>query len=50
MILLPEDYGEAASGIIRAVGDGTITTGRIRESLTRIMRTKLKMGVIAISN
>jgi len=42
MILIPENYNKAASGIIQAVDDGMITTQRIRESLLRIMLTKLK--------
>jgi len=41
MILMPEDFEEAVSGILKAVGDGTISQGRIRESLARVLRPRV---------
>jgi len=46
MILMPEDYHEAKDGVLQAVSDGSITSGRIRESLSRILRVKLAAGLI----
>jgi beta-glucosidase-like glycosyl hydrolase len=47
MILIPEDFNQALGGLINAVEEGKISTERIRESLVRILHTKLKAGMIS---
>lgn len=42
MILMPEDFGIAYSGVLDAVNNGTLTEERINESLQRIYRIKYK--------
>ena len=46
MILIPEDFDLALSGLINAVEEGKIAKGRIHESLVRILQAKLKAGMI----
>ena len=43
MILAPSDYEIAYNGLLQAVKDGTITEGRINESVVRIVKVKLQM-------
>jgi beta-N-acetylhexosaminidase len=50
MILIPQDFNQALSGLVDAVEDGTITKTRIRESLTRIFQAKLKAGMITLDD
>lgn len=42
MILMPEDFDIAYSGVLDAVNNGTLTEERINESLQRIYRIKYK--------
>ncbi|MDE7331060.1 MAG: glycoside hydrolase family 3 protein [Lachnospiraceae bacterium] len=42
MILMPEDFSIAYSGVLDAVNNGTLTEERINESLQRIYRIKYK--------
>ena len=44
LLLMPEDFAEAYSGVLQAVADGSLTEERIDESLRRILRVKLEMG------
>ena len=46
MILMPKNYGEALDGVLRAINSGVISHDRIHESLERILRTKIKAGMI----
>ncbi len=41
MILMPEDFGQAYSGVLQAVRDGVISEERVNDSLRRIYRVKL---------
>jgi beta-N-acetylhexosaminidase len=50
MILMPENFRAASDGILLAVRNGVIPDERIRESLTRIFRTKIAAGLIPINN
>ena len=43
MILMPEDFESAFSGVLNAVESGELTEERIDESLERILRVKLQM-------
>lgn len=45
MILMPADYETAYNGLLEAVNNGTITEERINESVIRIVKVKLSMGV-----
>lgn len=45
MILMPADYETAYNGLLEAVNNGTITEERINESVIRIIKVKLSMGV-----
>lgn len=40
MLLMPEDYEKAYSGVLQAVSDGNISEERINDSLRRIYRIK----------
>lgn len=42
MILMPEDFETAYTGVLEAVNNGTLTEERIDESLRRIFRVKYK--------
>ena len=42
MILMPEDFEAAYTGVLEAVNNGTLTQERIDESLRRIFRVKYK--------
>jgi beta-N-acetylhexosaminidase len=44
MILMPGDFERAYNGLLTAVQNGTITEERIDESVTRIVKAKLKMN------
>jgi len=48
MILMPKNYTDALNGVINAIGSGTISHERIRESLRRILRTKISAGMISV--
>ena len=43
VVLMPENYQQAYQGVLDAVADGTLTEGRIDESVTRILTVKLDM-------
>jgi beta-N-acetylhexosaminidase len=45
IILMPQNFEEAYQGVLDAVADGTISEQRINESLERILRVKLNMGI-----
>ena len=45
MILMPEDFETAYTGVLDAVNNGTISQDRIDESLRRIYRVKYKNKV-----
>ena len=42
MILMPEDFQAAYNSVLEAVNNGTLSEGRIDESLQRIFRVKLR--------
>jgi len=48
MILMPKNYTDALNGVLNAVSNGTISHERIRESLRRILRTKISAGMIPV--
>jgi beta-N-acetylhexosaminidase len=48
MILMPKDFRVAADGILWAFREGIISNERIRESLTRIFKTKIAAGLILL--
>ncbi|MBR6407229.1 MAG: hypothetical protein IKS19_01350 [Clostridia bacterium] len=46
IILMPEDLDKAVNGLVEAVEKGDIDEQRINESVGRILRVKLKQGII----
>ena len=46
MILMPEDFEQAAYGILQAIEAGTISIERIEESLVRILTAKFNAGLL----
>lgn len=46
IILMPDDFDLAVSGIVSAVEDGTITEERIDQSVLRIIQTKIDYGIM----
>ena len=46
VILMPEDFREAVSGVQAAVKNGTLSVERIEESVLKILNTKLSYGMI----
>ena len=48
MILMPEDFVQAYTGVLNAVAEGTISEERINDSLKRIYRIKLADELIAV--
>ena len=44
IILLPADYDTAYNAVLAAVSDGSISEGRIDESVVRIVKKKLELG------
>jgi len=46
MILMPNSLEVAYNGLVAAVLDGTLTQERIDESVTRILLTKLELGIL----
>ena len=46
MLLCPDTMTEAASAVIDAVNDGTISENRINESVKRILNKKIEFGII----
>lgn len=49
MILMPSDYAACYQGILEAVQDGRITQEQLDESCMRIIRTKVKRGILILS-
>jgi beta-N-acetylhexosaminidase len=45
MILLPPDAGVAVQSLVRAVGEGQLTVGRIDASVLRILAAKERLGL-----
>lgn len=45
ILLLPEDVGKAVQALRLAVQDGRITSGRLEESVKRILRVKYRLGL-----
>lgn len=48
IILIPEDYEKARSGVLAAISDGTLSEERIDESVRRVLRTKIHAGLITV--
>lgn len=46
MILVPEDFHAAVSGVIHALETGNITEEEINDSVIRIIQTKIRAGLI----
>jgi beta-N-acetylhexosaminidase len=46
VILMPSDLNEALDAIDAAMEDGTLTQGRIEQSVERILKKKLEYGII----
>jgi beta-N-acetylhexosaminidase len=44
------DLEEAYNAVLAAVNSGEITEKQLEESVTRIIRTKIKRGIIEIEN
>ncbi|MDP4119947.1 MAG: glycoside hydrolase family 3 protein [Bacillota bacterium] len=49
MIMMPQDYNSAINGVIKAVNNGIISKSQIRNSLFRILMTKVNKGIIKIN-
>lgn len=47
MVLMPMDLQAAFDGVKAAVADGTLSEGRINESVTRILAVKYSFGIIS---
>ena len=47
IVLMPRSVSEAFYGLLAAVQNGSITEGRINESVLRILTLKYRMGIIA---
>jgi beta-N-acetylhexosaminidase len=50
IVLMPVDLEEAYNAVLAAVNSGEITEKQLEESVTRIIRTKIKRGIIEIEN
>ena len=48
VVLMPVDYDEAYNAVLEAVHEGKISEERINESVSRIIHTKVKRGVIPV--
>ena len=46
MLLMPSNLDEAYSAVIESCNDGTISEGRLNESVRRILKTKVKREII----
>lgn len=46
MILCPDNGRDAFEGILQAVHDGKIEEKRLNKSVLRILKTKIKRGII----
>lgn len=49
MILMPSDYSACYQSVLEAVQDGRITQEQLDESCMRIIRTKVKRGILILS-
>lgn len=49
IVLMPENFEEAYNGVFEAVKSGEITQKRIDEAVTRILRVKVKRGIIPLN-
>lgn len=43
LLLMPENFAEAYTGVLEAIVSGGLTEERIDESLARILKVKLKL-------
>lgn len=50
MILMPEDLEEAYNGILDAVADYTLSRERIREAAKRVIKCKIKQGILPLTS
>lgn len=50
MILMPEDLEEAYNGILDAVSEGTLSRERIKEAAKRIIKCKIKQGILPLTS
>ncbi len=48
IVLMPNDISDAFNGVYNAVQDGTISEERINESVERILKLKIKYGIIEL--
>jgi beta-N-acetylhexosaminidase len=46
IVLMPENIEESFQAVLVAVQDGTISEDQINQSVTRILETKIKRGLI----
>lgn len=46
IILLPNNFKKASTGVINAVNDGTISEERINQSVLKILQKKIDNGII----
>jgi beta-N-acetylhexosaminidase len=50
MILMPDDFKLAYEGILDAVADGDLTEKDINDAAERILRTKIRRGIISLDS
>lgn len=50
LLLCPQDLGEAVAALTNAVEDGTISQERLDESVLRVLRLKLRQGIISANS
>lgn len=50
MILMPEDLEEAYNGILDGVKEGTISKARIDKAVSRIIKCKIKKGILPLTS
>lgn len=46
IVLMPENFEEAYYGVLNAVMEGEISKSQINQSVTRVLKTKIKRGLI----
>ena len=48
LLLMPEDLPRAMEGVLSALDSGRLTLDRIRESVERILRYKIQLGILPV--
>lgn len=50
MVLMPDDFEAAYESILEAVKDGTLSKSRLNESVSRIIRVKIRRGILPLDS